>query len=348
MSRKQWIDFTAVREALDFPTVLSHYGIDAPSGQTQFKMHCPFHEDNTPSCSINADKGIFKCFGCHTQGNVLEFVIYMEDGDPESKEDMYTGAQTAISIMGKSPDDFTKPTSDKSAKSAPRTSKKENVAPPSSVTRKAGQRAKPAASEDVETKPRQNKPFGRELELEHDHPFLIEHGIEPQLAEKYGIGFCNAGIMKGRIAIPIHNLEGEVMAYAGRYASDDIPEGTDRYRFPKRFLKSLELYNLYRAVELRKRYLVIVEGYWSAIRLNEAGIPAAALMGTSLSHAQAELVRKAGFRYAILLLDGDMAGREAAPDAAFVLSQHVYVRTMELPDGVKPDTVSEDFLNQFR
>ena len=41
-------------------------------------------------------------------------------------------------------------------------------------------------------------------------------------------------------------------------------------------------------------------------------------------------------------------GREATPDAAFVLSQHVYVRTMELPDGVKPDTVSEDFLKQFR
>ena len=57
MSRKQWIDFTAVREALDFPTVLSHYGIDTPSGQNQFKVHCPFHEDSTPSCSISAIKG---------------------------------------------------------------------------------------------------------------------------------------------------------------------------------------------------------------------------------------------------------------------------------------------------
>ena len=348
MSRKQWIDFTAVREALDFPTVLSHYGIDAPSAQNQFKVHCPFHEDSTPSCSINSGKGIFKCFGCNTQGNVLEFVIYMEDGNPESKEDMYAGAQMAISIMGKSPDDFTRPNSGKSAKTASRTSKKKTAAPPSSVTRKTAQKPKPDASEDVETEPRQNKPFGRELELEHEHPFLIERGIEPELAEEYGIGFCNAGIMKGRIAIPIHSLEGEVMAYAGRYASEDIPEGTDRYRFPKRFLKSLELYNLHRAVALKKRYLVIVEGYWSAIRLNEAGIPAAALMGTSLSPAQGELVRKAGFRHAILLLDGDEAGRKAAPEAAFVLSQHVYVRTMELPDDVKPDTVSEDFLNQFR
>lgn len=348
MSRKQWIDFTAVREALDFPTVLSHYGIDAPSGQTQFKVHCPFHEDKTPSCSVNADKGIFKCFGCHTQGNVLEFVIYMEDGDPESKEDMYEGAQTAISILGRTPEDFTKQPVPKDTKKASGAAKEDSMGRRPSKAGKTLQTAKPDASEDVKTEPRQNKPFGRELELEHEHPFLIERGIEPELAEKYGIGFCNAGIMKGRIAIPIHNLEGKILAYAGRYADEDIPDGTDRYRFPKRFLKSLELYNLHRAVELKKRYLVIVEGYWSAIRLNEAGIPATALMGTSLSPAQAELVREAGFRYAILMLDGDKAGRKAAPDAAFVLSQHVYVRTMKLPDGVKPDTVSEDFLNQFR
>jgi len=348
MSRKQWIDFIAVREALEFPEVLSHYGIDHPSGQNQFKVHCPFHEDKTPSCSINAAKGIFKCFGCQTQGNVLEFVIYMEDGDPESKEDMFEGAQTAIDVMGRSPDDFTKQSARKKAKTPRTAAKNEKPAPSSSVARKSAQKPKPAALEDMETESRQNKPFGRKLELEHEHPFLIERGIEPETAEKYGIGFCNAGIMKDRIAIPIHNLDGEVMAYAGRYAAEDIPDGTDRYRFPKRFLKSLELYNLHRAVELEKRYLVIVEGYWSAIRLNEAGIPAAALMGTSLSPTQAGLVRNAGFRYAILLLDGDEAGRAAAPEAAFVLSQHVYVRTMGLPDGVKPDTVSDDFLNQFR
>jgi DNA primase len=73
-------------------------------------VHCPFHEDKTPSCSINAAKGIFKCFGCQSQDNVLEFVIFMEGGDPASKEDMYAGAQTAIDIMGRSPDDFAKQT----------------------------------------------------------------------------------------------------------------------------------------------------------------------------------------------------------------------------------------------
>ena len=98
---------------------------------------------------------------------------------------------------------------------------------------------------------------------------------------------------------------------------------------------------------LNKRYLVLVEGYWSAIRLHEAGIPVVALMGTSVSQAQAQLVREAGFKFITQLLDGDEAGRAAAKENAHILAQHVYVRTIELPDGEKPDTVSEDFLKQF-
>jgi len=130
--------------------------------------------------------------------------------------------------------------------------------------------------------------------------------------------------MKGRIAIPIHNQLGELVAYVGRYANEHIPGKVDRYRFPKRFLKSLELYNIHLAMTLEKRYLVLVEGYWSAIRLHEAG-----------------------FKFVTQLLDGDDAGRSAAKENAHILAQHVYVRTIEMPDDEKPDTVSEDFLKQF-
>lgn len=133
--------------------------------------------------------------------------------------------------------------------------------------------------------------------------------------------------MKGRIAISIHDLDGEVMACTGRCAAKITPEGTNRCRIPKLFLKTLAFYNLHRPKEIAKRYPVIGEGSWSVVWLNEAGIPAAALMGTSLSPSRAELDRKAGFRYANLLLDGDKAGPaaapEAVPEATFVLSQSV-------------------------
>ena len=78
-----------------------------------------------------------------------------------------------------------------------------------------------------------------------------------------------------------------------------------------------------------------------------ASIPAAALMGTSVSDEQAELVRAAGFKFTIHLLDGDDAGREAAKVAAHVLSKQVYVRTLELPDGDKPDTMSASFMKRL-
>ena len=70
-------------------------------------------------------------------------------------------------------------------------------------------------------------------------------------------------------------------------------------------------------------------------------------MGTSVSPQQAEMIRELGWRYVILLLDGDDAGRNATKEASYILSQHVYVRSVVLPDGEKPDSVEEGFLSQF-
>jgi len=111
MTQKQWIEFATLREVLDFPTVLQYYSLAHSEGKTQLKINCPFHEDHSPSCSINMTRGIFKCFGCSAKGNVLEFVIMMEDGNPEDKEDIYNGALSAIEILGRAPEDFAKPSS---------------------------------------------------------------------------------------------------------------------------------------------------------------------------------------------------------------------------------------------
>lgn len=273
----------------------------------------------------------------------------MEGGNPEDKEDIYKGALSAIEILGRTPKDFAKPSSKpKGKKSARKASDKASTKSSEQSASKTADKPAQRTSSDAESPTKKNAVLDLQLDLEFGHPFLIERGIEPILAECYGLGFCAGGIMKGRIAIPIHNMSGELVAYVGRYANEHIPDKIDRYRFPKRFLKSLELYNIHRAMTLDKRYLVLVEGYWSAIRLLEAGIPVVALMGTSVSEAQAQLVREAGFKFVTQLLDGDEAGRAAAKENAHILAKHVYVRTIELPDGEKPDTVSEDFLKQFR
>ncbi|WP_299293985.1 CHC2 zinc finger domain-containing protein [uncultured Tateyamaria sp.] len=331
MARKTWIDFAAVRDALSFHDVLTHYEIDHPTGTAQVKIHCPFHDDRTPSCSINLTGKKFNCFGCDAQGNLLDFIILMEGGDTDDHTARYAAAETAVGIMGRDLKEFGRA-------SAPKSKTKAKV--------KAAPKSAPPA-DDTPAPPIANPLFEKELKLQFDHPFLAARDVTPEQAERFELGYCKAGLMRGRIAIRLHNRDGEALGYVGRYASEDIPDGTERYLFPKDFHKSLELWNLHRALTLEKRFLVVVEGYWSTIRLHDLGIPTAALMGSSVSPEQAELIRTVGIRHALLLLDGDDPGRKAAPAAAHVLSQHVYVRTLVLPEGEKPDSVPAKFLEPF-
>jgi DNA primase len=87
-----------------------------------------------------------------------------------------------------------------------------------------------------------------------------------------------------RIAIPIHNAKGEVVAYAGRWPGNP-PDGTPKYRLPTGFRKGLELFNLDRAIqEPADKPLVIVEGFFDAVKLHQHGCrKVVALMGSSLS-----------------------------------------------------------------
>ena len=142
-----------------------------------------------------------------------------------------------------------------------------------------------------------NKPLGFALKVDPEHPYLAERGISRDLVERFGLGFCEKGIMAGRICIPIANIEGQTVAYAGRWVGkpEDLPEGKGKYELPAGFHKELELFNLHRV--MRCRHLVVVEGYFGAIRLHGLRIPAVALMGSSISIHQLELLAHANARH---------------------------------------------------
>jgi DNA primase len=82
------------------------------------------------------------------------------------------------------------------------------------------------------------------------------------------------------------------VAYAGRWVGspDSLPEGEEKYKLPKGFHKTLELFNLHRVK--KTRHLVVVEGFFSAIRLHGLCVPSVALMGSSMSEEQIELLRE--------------------------------------------------------
>jgi hypothetical protein len=92
---------------------------------------------------------------------------------------------------------------------------------------------------------RPNKPLGFALTLDASHPYLIERVLTPELVATFGLGYCSKGSMAGRVCILIHNGEGALVAYAGRWVGpeEDLPEGKGKYELPSGFHKGLELFN---------------------------------------------------------------------------------------------------------
>ena len=185
--------------------------------------------------------------------------------------------------------------------------------------------------------------------LEPYHAYLAVRGVPSLIADHFELAYCRPeqkSMMKNRVVIPIHDHDGVLLAYAGRWVGNDVPEGEGKYLLPPKFHKQLALYNLHRV--RGKKHLVVVEGYFGVFRLFQLGVPAVALMGSSLSEAQVALLREAGVKYLTVLLDGDEAGRQAAPSImARLATEPFLVKFGLLPEGSQPDTVPETFLREL-
>jgi DNA primase len=207
------------------------------------------------------------------------------------------------------------------------------------------ERPKKATGEGKGIRP--NKPLGFSLTLDPEHPYLTERGLTPELVATFGLGYCGKGSMAGRVCIPIHNADGALVAYAGRWVGpeEDLPEGKGKYELPSGFHKGLELFNLHRAKHCK--HLVVVEGYFAAIRLHGLRVPAVALMGTSVSVRQLELLAHANARHVTVLLDGDEAGRAASEEVAGAIGNVAWSRIVHLPAEAQPDTVDPAALGRL-
>jgi DNA primase len=331
MPKSKFPKFSDVQAKASFPAVLKHYGIaftQMPSGE--LRALCPFHEDKSPLMFINIEKRLFNCFGCGAGGNVVEFVRLKESlGD--TGPDLGKAATLVMDVSGAG--DNGVPLSG-GVGADPKPSR--------TLTRSEQGIAK---EEEGATKVTCNEPLGFVLKLELGSQFLSNRGIDVATQEVFGLGVARRGMMKDRVVIPIHNSTGVLVAYCGRYAADPVPEDEPRYKMPATFNKRLELFNLHRAAALNKGFVVIVEGFWSAMRLHMLGIPVVAAMGAQLYPDQVDLIVAAGFKRAFVLLDGDTAGRMGGEKAVAALSAHMFTRRLDLPDGVKPDTMDQDWLD---
>jgi DNA primase catalytic core, N-terminal domain len=116
--------------------------------------------------------------------------------------------------------------------------------------------------------PLQPLPFSLRLSW---HSYLDHRGIHPATASQFGVGYyAGPGFLRGRIAFPIHDTEGRLVAYAGRSIDGSEP----RYLFPRGFRKSQVVFNLHRACKEVAAWpagCVIVEGFFDCLRVHQAG-----------------------------------------------------------------------------
>ena len=176
------------------------------------------------------------------------------------------------------------------------------------------------------------------------HPYLEERAVDPATAAWFGVGYyAGGGFLRHRIVFPIHDQEGQLVAYAGR----SLDDGEPRYLFPPGFHKSQVVFNLHRAVWESTRWALVVEGFFDCLRVHQAGYRnVVALLGVSLSEAQEKLLRER-FPHLVLMLDGDEAGQRASQQLAKRLQARVSLSIVKVPSGRQPDQLSSEEIGRI-
>jgi DNA primase len=334
-----WINFKELRAKLSFKDVLHHYGIETKVKGDRATAFCPLPghpartdgKPRTASLSVNLTRNIFQCFGCKKSGNALEFACRMEGFDPSDTEQFRNAALKVAQVFGI---ETTRPGQD-------------HAPPQSDSDPKLFQSATNSGPTPVV-----NAVLNFELkDLDSEHPYLPERGFNPETITDFGLGYCNRGLMKGRVAIPLHNNTGRLVGYAGRITKDSmITEECPKYRFPGgrvnkgvtyEFRKSLLLYNLHR-VGVGISDLVVVEGFTSTWWLHQCGIPhVVALMGSSCSPEQAKLIVNVTTPKARIWImpDGNEAGIVCAQSIFEEVAPYRFARWVRLASNEQPTDI---------
>jgi DNA primase len=306
-----WVSFAQVKAAVSMRRVLQDYGVLERlrrSGPEHYRGRCPIHQgEGRDAFHGDLGKNVFHCFSCGAGGNVLNLVAHMEQCSLR---------EAALRLRR-------------------RYLAEGSLVPPPGWRPGEGQ---------LVTKKRENAALSFCLSgLDAAHPYVSGRGLSAETVARFGIGYYGGpGIMRGRVAIPIHDEHGQLVAYCGRAVLTEPP----RYKFPTAFRKSAVLFNYHRAAALVGDGVVVVEGFFDCMRVHQAGFPSVvALMGAVLSQDQ-EVLLVNRFRRVSLMLDGDDAGRAASRAAAQRLASRCSVHQHIVAPGRQPDQMPNEEIRQ--
>jgi DNA primase len=311
---------------------------------------CPFHNEKTPSFTVNEDKGFFHCFGCGAHGDVIGFVMRTENlSFPEAVERLANEAGLQLPNLTREAREQGKVRQSLHAvlEAAAQWFSQELQGPRG----RAGQdylRRRGMSEETIARFRIGFAPDGRGalkaalVKLGYAESLLIDAGLLRRREE----GGETYDLFRNRIIFPITDRRGRVIAFGGRVL-DPAPEGAPKYlNSPETslFHKGRTLYGLAQAAEGARKegLLVVTEGYMDAIAALIAGVPAVAPLGTALTEDQmAELWRFVP--EPVLCFDGDSAGMRAAARAADrclpLIGPGKTLRFVSLPGGEDPDSL---------
>ena len=334
-----------VRSSVNILDIVVGYIQLRKSGQNHIGL-CPFHNEKTPSFNVSESRQIFKCFGCHVGGDVIEFIRLIENMSFVESVSLLARRQ-AIPL----PDSHLKPH---------KASQEDDLADFFRLMDRAQQHFQ--ASFEAEQSPRtylEQRQVGEEaiaaFGLGYAPPgnallgLLRAEGHSESKAKKCGLIRENDrgqlyDNFRGRVMFPIRNSAGRIIAFGGRGMGSVVPKYLNSPDTPL-YKKSRNLFAFDVAKqEIRRRdCAVLVEGYFDCIVPHQAGFRnVVAQLGTSLTKEQVQLLHR--FTRQILLnYDTDTAGIKATiRSLQLFLSSGFRVNIVTLPEGVDPDTFIQE------
>lgn len=332
----------SIVDRTDIVDVISDYVTLKRAGNNRFVACCPFHSEKTPSFSVDGDKQLFYCFGCHVGGNVISFL---------EKKENYTYVETIEELA-----------------------RRANV----DVPYEKGEN-KPSVSREIRTRILEaNKEAARfyfntlfEPEGTEGMDYFINiRGLGENIIKRFGLGYAPdardslikhlkqkgfdedtlvlAGLavrneygirdtFRTRVMFPIITQTGDIIAFGGRVLDSSKPKylnTNDMPVFNKR--KNLYAYNLLK--KNSRRRAIICEGYMDVIALNAAGFDCGvASLGTAVTPEQVKLLKRS-VDEVYVCYDGDTAGISATHKVIDLMkAEGMKPRIIALPIGVDPD-----------
>ncbi|MFI3206390.1 MAG: DNA primase [Clostridia bacterium] len=299
---------------------------------------CPFHNEKTPSFNVSPENGYFHCFGCGAGGDIITFVMKIENldyleavrflADRAGLQVPESGADNSMSMLRARVLEINRETARFFH---------------SALMSDAGKNAL-AYFTNRKLSPKIIRHFG--LGYASDGRFdLVNHlkklGYKKEEMDAANLAFISKNgnpvdRFNSRVMFPIIDLRGNVVAFGGRILTDEKPKYINSSDTPV-YHKSQGLFAMNFAKN-SKDTLILAEGYMDVIVLHQAGFTGAiASLGTALTTEQAKIITKYS-KEIVICYDSDEAGKKATTRAIPILrTAGLAVKIITIPDGKDPD-----------